>query len=314
MIGLKKNIGFCGLGTMGAPMAANLVRAGHRVTGYDLDPKRASLVPGVNTATSAADCARDADIVMVSVPGPRQFAALMDDGLGDALGGGTTLVDLTTNDLTLTRAWGSRLAERGVAMLDAPVTGAVDGAISGRLTLFVGGDRSCYEKIVSVLDAISAKSIYSGPLGTGNVVKLVTNQLWFIHAAAIGEGLMLGKKAGVDLITLWEAIRSSVGTSFVAEHDIPSIFAGHYDPSFTLDLCVKDLGLIMDLGQAVGAPIPLTLQAQSRFLLARETYGGQAAELHVAKLIEDEAGTDLRATGDWKTHWAATSDVVASTS
>jgi 3-hydroxyisobutyrate dehydrogenase-like beta-hydroxyacid dehydrogenase len=309
---VSKSIGFIGLGTMGAPMAANLVRAGHKVAGYDLDPSRIALVPGVKPAASAADCARGTEIVMTSLPGPKQFRALMESGLGDAIASGTTFIDLTTNDLTLVRDWGDRLRAKGVALLDAPVTGAVDGAISGRLTLFVGGARDEFDAILPVLKTISAKAIYGGALGAGNVIKLVTNQLWFVHAATIGEGLLLGKKAGVDLLTLWDAIKSSVGNSFVAEHDIPSIFEGHYDPSFTLDLCVKDLGLIMALSRSVGAPAPMTEQALSRFQRAHEAYGGRAAELHVAKLLEDEAGTDLRAKGDWKPHWADAPHVISS--
>jgi len=301
---IPKKIGFVGLGTMGAPMAANLLRAGHRVKGYDIDPARIALVPGIESANSVAECTHGADIVLVSVPGPKQFGSVMDGGLGEALEPGTIFIDLTTNELGLVRQWGARLAERNVAMLDAPVTGAVDGAISGRLVLFVGGERIIYEQTLPVLDAICAKAIYGGALGAGNVIKLVTNQLWFVHATAIGEALMLGKKAGVDLLTLWEGIKSSVGTSFVAEHDVPSIFAGHYDPSFTLDLCVKDLGLILELSRAVDAPTPLTQAAATRFAMARQAYGGDAAELHVAKLIEDEAGTDLRADGSWPAHWA----------
>jgi 3-hydroxyisobutyrate dehydrogenase-like beta-hydroxyacid dehydrogenase len=167
--------------------------------------------------------------------------------------------------------------------------------------------------VLPVLQTISAKAIHGGPLGAGNVIKLVTNQLWFVHAATIGEGLLLGKKAGLDLLTLWEAIKSSVGTSFVAEHDVPSIFAGHYDPSFTLDLCVKDLGLIIDLSRAVGVPVPMTEQAQARFQRAHETYGGKAAELHVARLLEDAAGTDLRAAGDWRPHWASAPHLIPNT-
>src|SRR5205809_513428 len=101
-----------------------------------------------------------------------------------------------------------------------------------------------------------------GPLGTGTVVKLVTNQIWFINAAAIGEALVLGKKAGVELTVLWDALKNSVGDTFVVRHDVPSIFAGHYDPSFTLDLCCKDLGLIAALSQTTQTPAPMTAQAK----------------------------------------------------
>jgi 3-hydroxyisobutyrate dehydrogenase len=117
----------------------------------------------------------------------------------------------------------------GAALLDAPVTGAVDGARRAQLTLFVGGEGARIGASRAMLKAMG-RVIHCGPLGTGLVVKVVTNMLWFIHAAALGEGLVLGVKGGVATETLWEAIKSSVGDSFVARHDAPSILAGHYGP------------------------------------------------------------------------------------
>jgi len=145
--------------------------------------------------------------------------------------------------------------------------------------------------------------IACGPLGTGNVVKLVTNQLWFIAAAAIGEGFALGVRHGVALDTLWTAIRSSVSDSFVAQHDAPSIFAGHYDPSFTLDLCLKDLQLIGELQEHVAAELPVTDAASGAFTRATERYGAQAPELTVAKRIEEDAHLSFRLAGDWPAAW-----------
>ena len=145
--------------------------------------------------------------------------------------------------------------------------------------------------------------IECGPLGTGNVVKLVTNQLWFIAAAAIGEGFATGIANGVDLDTLWYAIKESVGDSFVARHDAPSIFAGHYDPSFSLDLCMKDLGLIAALNEEIGAKFPMTDAAAATFGRAAARYGTDVGELHVAKQIEDDANLSMRLEGDWTPHW-----------
>ena len=126
----------------------------------------------------------------------------------------------------------------------------------------------------------------------------MTNQLWFIQAAAIGEALVLGKKAGVELPVLWEAMKNSVADGFVVRHDVPSIFAGHYDPSFTLDLCCKDLGLIAALGETTETELPMTHGAHDRFEAARSAFGGDQAELLVCKLIEDASGTGLRVEGD----------------
>ena len=126
------------------------------------------------------------------------------------------------------------------------------------------------------------------------MVKLVTNQLWFIAAAAIGEGFALGVRHGVDLEILYSAIRQSVGDSFVASHDAPSIFAGHYDPSFTLDLCLKDLRLIRGLQQDLDVELPMTEAARGAFEVAADRYGPDAAELLVAKRIEEDAGLSFR--------------------
>ena len=186
--------------------------------------------------------------------------------------------------------------------LDSPVTGAVDGARNGKLTLFIGGDDASVSKVTPILGNLG-KVIHCGPRGTGTVVKLVTNQLWFIAAAALGEGFAVGIASGVELRTLWESILNSVGDSFVARHDAPSIFAGHYDPSFSLGLCLKDLALIRELSTGVGADLPMTRAATHAFEVAAERYGMEAAELHVAKRIEDESGLSMRLAGDWTPPW-----------
>ena len=126
------------------------------------------------------------------------------------------------------------------------------------------------------------------------------------NAAAIGESLVLGKKAGIDLEVLWDALKKSVGDTWVVRHDVPSIFAGHYDPSFSLDLCCKDLRLLKELGERTGTQMDMTLLAREKFEAARTEFGGDAAELLVCKRIEDASGTDLRVAGDWAKPWEAT--------
>jgi 3-hydroxyisobutyrate dehydrogenase-like beta-hydroxyacid dehydrogenase len=240
-------------------------------------------------------------VLFTSLPGPRQAAAAM-PGLIDVLRPGATWVDMTTNDRGLVLELAQRAEARQVSVLDAPVTGAIDGARRGTLTIFVGGSGPVLEQVRPYLELLG-RIIVCGPLGNGTVVKLVTNQIWFINAAAIGEALVLGKKAGVELTVLWGALKSSVGDTFVARHDVPSIFAGHYDPSFTLDLCCKDLGLIVALSEATQTQAPMTARAKDRFEAARKAFGGDQAELLVCKLIEDASGVDLRVQGDWPKHW-----------
>ena len=290
---------------MGGPMCRRLAAAGYAVTAHDMDADAlaAAAEAGASTASSSLGCARDSDLCMTSLPGPPQVEAVM-AGPGGALGAmrpGSVWVDLTTNSRELVLELAAT-APDGVAVVDSPVTGAVDGARRGELTLFVGGEPEAVAKARTVLEHLGTV-IECGPLGAGNVVKLVTNQLWFAAAAALGEGFAVGLANGVDLRTLWEAILNSVGDSFVARHDAPSIFAGHYDPSFPLALCVKDLGLLADLESSVDADLPLTAAARSAFERAAQRYGTEAGEMCVARRIADDSGLSMRLEGDWTPHW-----------
>jgi 3-hydroxyisobutyrate dehydrogenase-like beta-hydroxyacid dehydrogenase len=237
-MGMK--IGFIGSGHMGRPMAQNILRAGFELTVHDLNKTAAAelLSQGARWADSPQDLARQTDSVISSLPGPPQVEAVAfgENGVVAGIRPGSTWGDL------------------GCYVLDAPVTGAVDGAEAGELTIFVGGDETILNRHRSVLEVMSKKIFHAGPLGTGLAAKLVTNLLWFINAVAIGEGMVLGAKAGIEPTMLWDIIKSSAGNSWVAEHDVPAIFRGDYDPSFTLDLCNKDLTLIQGLGRQLGIP------------------------------------------------------------
>lgn len=301
----KPSIGFVGLGNMGGPMCKRLLDAGYPVTAFDLNARalNTAVAAGAARAQSAACCAAGVDIFLTSLPRPDHVQAVMQGASGalQALRAGSVWVDLTTNRKELV-AQLAQAAPAGVGVVDCPVTGAVDGARNGKLTLFIGGDDATVARVLPVLRQLG-EVIHCGPLGSGNVVKLVTNQLWFIAAAAIGEGFATGIANGVELGVLWNAIKNSVGDSFVVRHDAPSIFAGHYDPSFSLDLCLKDLGLIGELGQQVQAELPMTDAARHAFATAARRYGPQAAELHVAKRIEDDANLSMRLQGDWTPPW-----------
>lgn len=299
-------VGFIGLGNMGLPMCKRLLATRAQVKVFDISSQciKSAVENGASSTNSAAECASQVDVLFTSLPKPENVIEVMIKNLAlQQLKPGAIWVDLTTNRKELVIELASK-APTGVRVLDSPVTGAVDGARNGKLTLFVGGDKASFDEIAPLLSNLG-KAIHCGSLGSGNVVKLVTNQLWFIAAAAIGEGFATGIANGVELGTLWGAIKDSVGDSFVARHDAPSIFAGHYDPSFSLELCLKDLGLISELGQKVGTELPMTAAAVSAFTVARDRYGANAAELHVAKRIEEDANLSMRLAGDWTPPWEA---------
>ena len=298
-------VGFVGVGNMGGPMCRRLVAAGYDVMAYDLDEQALAeaVEAGARAGGSALECASHAELFMTSLPRPDHVAAVMEGPSGAlaALRSGSVWVDLTTNRKDYILELAAQVPD-GVQVVDCPVTGAVDGARTGSLTLFIGG---ADEPVARATEALSNLGlvIACGPLGSGNVVKLVTNQLWFVAAAAIGEGFATGMANGVELGTLWHAIKESVGDSFVAQHDAPSIFAGHYDPSFSLDLCLKDLGLLNELGANVATDLPMTEAAHATFQRAADRYGHDVGELHVAKRIEDDAALSMRLEGDWVPHW-----------
>ena len=301
----RPTIGFVGLGNMGGPMAKRLAEAGYPIHVFDINPDAFAQATdaGAVAEESAVACAQAADILCTSLPRPDHVDAVMagPDGALTAMNPGSIWVDLTTNRRTFVEELAATAPE-GVIVVDSPVTGAVDGARNGKLTLFMGGDDAALDRVQPILDNLGL-TIRCGPLGTGNVTKLVTNQLWFIHAAAIGEGFALGMANGVELDTLVYAIKESVGDSFVARHDAPSIFAGHYDPSFSLDMCLKDLGLTIELSENVGTDLPMTDKAHETFKRAADRYGADVGELHVAKRIEDDAELSMRLDGDWVPHW-----------
>jgi len=279
-------------------MAANLLKAGHPLTVFDISPDKAQdlLAQGAQWASSLHQGVAACDVVMASLPGPAQVQAVMlgDAGVMAALRPGMTVIDTSTSSVDLVRQLADLAQQRGGDFLEAPVTNAVDFAALGRLSIFVGGDEAVYQRHRPIFEVLGEKIFHVGVHGNGATIKLLTNLLWFVSAAAIGEGLMMGAKAGIPLDTVWEAIKSSAGNSWVAQHDVPSIFAGHYDPSFSLALCCKDLGLINQVAQSQGFELTMGALAQKVFQQAMQTYGPDAGELHVVRLLEERAGLLLR--------------------
>ena len=289
---------FIGVGNMGNPMAANLLKAGYPLTVHDISPEKAQNLISLGAVWAdsiAAGCA-NADVVMASLPGPPQVREVMlgEHGVLAHAQPGASIIDTSTSAVELVQELVALAHRKGLGFLEAPVTNAVDMAALGRLSIFVGGEQALFEQHKALFEVIGEKIFHVGAPGNGATIKLLTNLLWFVSAAAIGEGLMLGAKAGIPLHTVWEAIKSSAGNSWVAEHDVPSIFAGHYDPSFSLALCCKDLGLINQIAKNQGYELPMGSKAQALFQEAMQTYGPDAAELHVVKLLEERVGHLLR--------------------
>ena len=302
-------VGFIGLGMMGKNAAANLRRKGFALTVHDLRPEAVAglVAQGATAAGSAAEVMAASDVVVTMVFGPAEVEQVL-RGPGGLLSGdcrGKVWIDMPTSSPFLMRDLAAEFHAAGGEAVDAPVTGSVDAAIRGDMPMFVGGDDAVIERIRPVIEAMGRLRKVGG-YGNGYVAKLVNNQLWKIHAAAIGEAMVTAKLAGLDPLTWWEVMKGGAADSFVLSHDVPSIFAGHYDPSFPIALCLKDLSLIRELLDQTGTTSTLTDATHERFREAGRRYGMGAGEMTVCKVIEDDAGIDLRVEGEWVKPWEVT--------
>jgi 3-hydroxyisobutyrate dehydrogenase-like beta-hydroxyacid dehydrogenase len=299
-------IGFIGLGTMGKNAAASIRRHGFDMVVYDIRPEAMEglAAMGAAKASSPADVLARCDVVVTMVFGPKEVEAVLRGADGFLSGdcAGKIWIDMTTSSPFLMRDLATEFATKGGKAVDAPVTGSVDAAIRGDMPMFVGGEDAVIEQVRPVIEAMGQLRKV-GAYGNGYVAKLVNNQLWKIHAAAIGEAMVTAKLAGLDPAVWWEVMKGGAADSFVLSHDVPSIFAGHYDPSFPIRLCLKDLSLIKELMDKVGTTNTLTEATHERFREAGKRYGMGAGEMTVCKVIEDDAGIDLRVAGDWPKPW-----------
>jgi 3-hydroxyisobutyrate dehydrogenase len=254
-------IGFIGLGTMGASMAANLQKAGYRLVVHDV--RRPCADPHVARGAFWADTphavAEAAEVVLTSLPGPPEVeaVALGDNGLLAGARSGAAWFDLTTNSPTLVRRLHADFAARGVHMLDAPVSGGPAGARTGRMALWVGGEEAIFQRHKAVLDAMGDQARYVGPIGAGSVAKLVHNCAGYAIQAALAEVFALGVKGGVEPLALWEAVRTgAVGRRRTFDALADQFLPGRYDPpAFALRLAHKDVSLATQLGRELGVPM-----------------------------------------------------------
>jgi 3-hydroxyisobutyrate dehydrogenase len=295
------NVGYIGLGNLGVHLAASLQRAGHTLTVHDLHRSAAAPLEaaGATWADSPAAVAAASDVVFTCLPSPAAVAAVVtgEHGLLSAMPPGSTWVDNSTIDQAEVLRLSALAAERGIRMLEAPVTGGVHKAAAGEITVLVGGDEALYEELRDLLGAVGSPVLYMGELGSAAVIKVITNMLAFIHLVAAGEALMLAKRGGLDLGAAFEAILNSSGNSFVHETESQVILNGSYNINFTMDLACKDLGFATNFGRQFGVPLELAGLVEQTFIRARSQYGGDAWSSQVVKLLEDALGTDLRAPG-----------------
>lgn len=256
-------VGFIGIGTMGVGISANMKKAGFDMVVHDARRQAAEKIcaAGATWADSPREVAEQSEIVFTSLPGPPQFEAVVkgDKGLLAGMQKGQPLFDLSTNSPTVIRAMEPLFKERGAHLFDSPVSGGPSGAASGKMAIWVGGDKAVFEKHRHVLDSAGDQVAYIGPIGSASVAKLVHNLSGYMIQTALAEAFTMGVKAGVDPITLWRAVRNGVTgrrRTFdgLADHFLPDI----YDPpKFALKLAHKDVSLATQVGKEVGVPMRL---------------------------------------------------------
>jgi 3-hydroxyisobutyrate dehydrogenase len=294
-------VGFVGVGHLGAHLAASVLRAGYPLAVHDRNPEAATglIAAGATWVGSPREAAAQSDCVITCLPSPRAVVEVVigPDGILEGLRPGGTWIDMSTGDRHELLRLAGLAAEKGVVTLDAPVTGGVHKAAEGEITVLVGGDDEAFAAHLPLLLALGGAVFHIGPLGSASVIKVITNMLAFIHLVAVGEALMLARRAGLDLAQSFEVIKASSGNSFVHETESQLILNGSYDIGFTMDLAVKDLGLAHQLGAELGVPLELTTLVEEIFARGSEAYGGSAWSTMIVKLLEDEVGTDLRAPG-----------------
>jgi len=258
-------VGFIGLGTMGTHMAANLHRhlksSNHGLIVFDINRKAADphVANGAEWAASPETVAAQCDVVFLSLPGPPEVEAVVTGagGLVRAIRKGAAVFDLSTNSPTLVRRLHAELAAKGAHMLDAPVSGGPNGARTGKLALWVGGEEAVYKEHKALLDAIGDQARYVGPIGAGSVAKLVHNCAGYCINTALAEVFAMGIKGGVEPLALWEAVRGGArGRARTFDGLADQFLTGTYDPpQFALKLAHKDMRLATELGRELGVPM-----------------------------------------------------------
>jgi 3-hydroxyisobutyrate dehydrogenase len=269
-------IGFIGLGNMGAPMAANLIKAGHQVTGYDLVPAAVAAVAaaGGRAAASAVEAIAAADVVFTMLPaGPQVREVYLGNGgvLGRARKG-ALLIDCSTIDVDTARLVASAAREAGFDMLDAPVSGGTAGAAAATLTFMVGGEAAAFARARPVLEAMGRTIIHTGPAGNGQAVKICNNMLLAVSMIGTCEAFTLGQKLGLSPQTLFDVVSKSTGQCWAltgycpAPGPVPSSPANRdYAPGFTAAMMLKDLRLSQQAAGAVAAPTPMGAAAAALY-------------------------------------------------
>jgi 3-hydroxyisobutyrate dehydrogenase len=298
----KPSIGFVGLGVMGLPMAINLARAGYCLTVYDKDPAAAERAAGANAglglAHSPAEVARASTVVVTMLPSGRyvQEVALGDNGLIHGFSEGALLLDTSSSEPWLTLEIARTLEGYGVAMVDAPVSGAQLGAETGQLVFMAGGESAALDRVMPLFAVMGKQVFHLGSIGAGHTMKCLNNMITAMTFMATTEGLAIGKKLGLDPEVMTDVLNVSTGGSWISQTQIRQrITSRRFDDAFKLELMVKDIGIAMRMAGDRSIPAPLCGTGLQLWRAAAHHAGPGSSISDMVRWVEDMTGITITA-------------------
>ncbi len=294
-------IGFIGLGNVGGKLASSLLRKKFDLTVRDIDSTltKKFLSQGAVLAKSPKDLAENVDLIITCLPSINACSEVMEneDGIIKGLSKNKIWLEMSTTDSNEVKRIGALVKETGAIPLDCPVSGGCHRAATGNISIFVGGNKDAFNRILPALSAMGRKILHTGELGSASVLKIITNYLASVNLVSIGEALTVAKKTGIDLNKTYEAIKISSGNSFVHETESQVILNGSYNISFTMDLVLKDMTLFNDLSTKKNIPLEISPLVLNIFKDGLKKYGSRAWSSMIVKRLEDACNINLRAEG-----------------
>ncbi|MFA7126172.1 MAG: 2-hydroxy-3-oxopropionate reductase [Bacilli bacterium] len=292
-------IGFIGIGIMGKPMSKNLLKAGYKVTAYDLNQEALEDVvkSGASRGENSMQVASVSDVVITILPNSPHVkeAVLGKNGVLEGAKPGTMIVDMSSIDPMASKEIHAEVIKKGCFMIDAPVSGGEPKAIDGTLSIMCGGKKEIFEKVKDILNVMGSAVTLCGDIGAGNTTKLANQIIVAINIAAVSEALILGQKAGVSPAAIFEAIRGGLAGSTVMDAKVPKMLKGDFDPGFRIALHIKDLNNVIDAGHKVGAPLPLTSSVMEMMQWLRANNKDMLDHSAIVQYYEFLSNADVRA-------------------
>ena len=294
-------VGFIGLGNVGGKLAGSLLRKKFDLTVRDLDQNLTTEFAnlGAKVANSPKELAEKVDLIITCLPSPKICAEVMEgkDGILNGLSENKIWLEMSTTDESEVKRIGEKVIARKAIPMDGPVSGGCHRAATGNITIFVGGERKIFEKILPILTVMGRKVLHTGDLGSASILKVITNYLASVHLVALGEAWTVAKKSNLDLTKTYKGIMASSGNSFVHETESQVILNGSYNINFTMDLVLKDTGLFDDLAKKLKAPLEISPLVVDIFKDGQKKYGSKAWSSMIVKRMEDINKIDFRANG-----------------